>query len=121
MRIKRMFVEDVKQRQAERHHSVSLGLGQKYVIRELRQLYGKSDDEDKKARVNILEQVFRGSLPAAVLRDVNRLRRNNVTGDGLYSSLVDLYSQHGFRERSRDSQYSGDSRPTPTLICSEAM
>jgi superfamily II DNA or RNA helicase len=121
MRVKRLFTEEVKQRQAERHHTVSLGHGQRYAIRVLRQLFGVTTDEDKKARINILEQAFRGSLSAAVTRDLNRLRRNHVVGDNMYGSLVDLYNQHGLHDRDRDSRQTDKPRVVPKLVCSEAL
>ena len=46
MRVKRMFAEEVKHRQAEREHTLSLTHGQRYVLRELRVLFGAASDED---------------------------------------------------------------------------
>jgi superfamily II DNA or RNA helicase len=121
MRIKRIFAEEVKQRQAERYHTVSLGHGQRYVIRELRQLSSATDDEDKKARINILEQALRRALPTAVVRDLNRLRRNSVTGDNLYASVVDLYNHHGLRDRVQNGTQADEPLHVPKLVCSEAL
>jgi hypothetical protein len=63
MRIKRQFVEEVKARQAEREHTLSLTQGQRYVLRELRVLFGATEDEDEKGQLNILEKAFRGPTP----------------------------------------------------------
>ena len=120
MRVKRLFAEDVKQREADRHHAVSLSRGQSYAIRELRVLYGVSDDEDKKARINILEQAFRASIPSAVVRDLNRLRRNDIRGDNLYATLVDLYNAHGLRDRQAANQNSV-ARLVSKMVCSEDL
>ncbi len=121
MRVKRLFSEDVKQRQAERHHLVSIGHGQRYVLQGLRQLHSSTDDEDGKARINILEQALRSSLPTAVVRDLNRLRRNRVTGDDLYASVVDLYRQHGLRNRGDRNGQANEPRDVPMLVCSESL
>lgn len=120
-RVKRMFSEEVKQRQAERHHTTSLGYGQRYVAQELRQLFSSTADEDKKARLNILERAFRGSLPASVLRDLNRIRRNKATGNDLYSLLVDIYNHHGLRDRIRDSQQPDETNHPAKVVCSGAL
>lgn len=120
-RVHRLFSEEVKRREAERRHTVSLGLGQRYVIRELKELYGDTSDDDKRARINILERAFRSSLPAAVTRDLNRLRRNHVSGDQLYASLVDLYNHHGLRDRVRSGPGADTPAIVPKLICSEAL
>jgi superfamily II DNA or RNA helicase len=49
MRMKRLFAEEVKHREAEREHTLSLSHGQRYVLRELRVLFGVTSDEDEKA------------------------------------------------------------------------
>jgi len=51
----RHFAEEVKHRQAEREHTLSLTHGQRYVLRELRVLFGVEADEDVKGQINILE------------------------------------------------------------------
>ncbi len=48
MRVQRQFAEEVKHRQAERTHTLSLSHGQNYVLRELRLLFAASTDEDQK-------------------------------------------------------------------------
>ena len=40
MRVKRLFSEEVKHRQAERDHTLSLSHGQRYVLKELRIYFG---------------------------------------------------------------------------------
>ncbi len=79
MRVKRQFVAEVQQLEAEREHTVSLTQGQRYVLRELRVLFGALDD-DVKAQINILEKAFREPVTIAVNRELNRIRRNGITG-----------------------------------------
>jgi hypothetical protein len=50
MRFKRQFTEEVKHRETEREHTLSLNHGQRYVVRELRVLFGRTEDEDVKAQ-----------------------------------------------------------------------
>jgi hypothetical protein len=96
-RVKRQFVEEVKHRQAEREHTFSLRRGQRYLLRELRVLFGATDDEDEKAQINILERAFRGPITSALDRELNLLRRNGVTGRELLKTLGQLYHQHNAR------------------------
>ncbi len=62
MTVKRVFAEEVKHREAERKHTLSLTLGQRYVLRELRIHFGAINDEETKGQINLMEQVFRGSM-----------------------------------------------------------
>src|SRR5215470_3122735 len=89
MRVKRQFTEEVKHREAEREHTVSLTHGQRYVLRELRILFGRTEDEDMKAQINVLERAFRAAnLTSAVKKELNFIRRNNMVGENLMKALV---------------------------------
>jgi hypothetical protein len=59
MRVKRTFDEEVKQRESERQHTLSLRLGQRYVMRELSILFRASEGEDQKGQITLLEKAFR--------------------------------------------------------------
>lgn len=121
MKVKRMFAEEVKHRQAEREHTMSLTHGQRYVIRELRIIFGATKDEDLKAQVNILEKAFRGTITNALNRELNRIRRNGITGQTLIKILTDLYHQHNMRDWAdrRFQRITDDS--TPKIVCSEGL
>jgi len=121
MHVKRRFVEEVKHRQAERAHTLSLRQGQRYLLRELRVLFGATDDEDKKVQINILERAFRGPTTSAIDRELNLLRRNGVTGQELLKTLVHLYHQHNMRDwlDRRSSQF--EDQQIPKIVCSEAL
>ncbi|OIP90082.1 MAG: hypothetical protein AUK26_10250 [Syntrophaceae bacterium CG2_30_58_14] len=121
MRIKRRFAETVKQRQAERDHTLSLSQGQRYLLRELRVLFGLTADDEKKTRINILEKAFRGAMTAAMNRELNRIRRNGMMGDHLLKALTDLYHQHGMRDWSHRQTLRRENHEIPTIICSEAL
>jgi hypothetical protein len=121
MRVKRQFAEEVKHREAEREHTVSLTHGQRYVLRELRILFGRTDDEDVKAQINVLEKAFRAAnLTSAVKKELNLIRRNNMVGDNLMKALVRIYQQHNIRDWI-DRQPIEQEKPIPRIICSAAL
>ncbi len=121
MRVQRQFAEEVKHRQAERTHTLSLSHGQNYVLRELRLLFAATADEDQKAMINVLEKAFRGPLTRAVNREVVLLRRNGVTGEPLLKVLARIYDQHNLRDWVDRRSLHAATRPVPRIICSEAL
>jgi superfamily II DNA/RNA helicase/HKD family nuclease len=121
MRVKRQFTEEVKHRQTEREHTLSLTHGQRYTLREMRVLFETISDEDIKAQINILEKAFRGTITTAINRELNLLRRNGVTGQELLKNLTRIYHQHSMRELlDRRSLYPED-HPIPRIVCSEGL
>ncbi|MCK4245216.1 MAG: hypothetical protein KAX20_06275 [Candidatus Omnitrophica bacterium] len=121
MRIKRIFTEEVKHRQAERRHTLSLTLGQRYVLRELRVMFGATEDEDVKGQINILEKAFRGRITTAINRELNLLRRNGVSGNDLFKSLIRIYHQHNMREWLDRRSTLFEDHPIPKIVCSEGL
>ena len=121
MRVKRRFVEEVKHRQAEREHTLSLTQSQRYMLRELRELFKFATDEDEKAQINILEKAFRGPITTAINRELNFLRKNSVKQRDLLKSLGQIYFQHNMRDWvDNRSRRIGDDE-MPRLICSEGL
>ncbi len=121
MRVKRQFVEEVKHRKAEREHTLSLSHGQRYILRELRVLFGLTDDEDMKAQINILEKAYRGPLTAAINRELNIIRRNGVTGQDLFKTLVRVYHQHNMRDWLNHRNIQAEDHQIPRIVCSEGL
>src|SRR5206468_12824132 len=121
MRVQRQFAEEVKHRQAERTHTLSLSHGQNYVLRELRLLFAASADEDQKAMINVLEKSFRGPITRAVNREVVLLRRNGASGESLVKALARIYEQHNLRDWVDRRSLHVTSRPVPKIVCSEAL
>lgn len=121
MAVQRKFAEEVRHREAERAYTSNLTHGQRYVLRELRILFETTQDEDIKQNVNVLEKVFRGPLTGAVMRELNQLRRNSVTGEGLLKNLVRIYDQHNLKDVSAQRSLVMAERPVPRIICSEAF
>ena len=121
MRVKRLFAEEVRHREAEREHTLSLSHGQRYVLRELRVLFGVTSDEDEKAQINILEKAFRGSVTDAVKRELNRIRRNGIAGLPLLKALGELYLQHRMRDWMDRRTLHLEDQAVPKIVCSEAL
>jgi hypothetical protein len=121
MKVKRLFVEEVKFRQAQKDHTVSLSHGQRYALKELRIYFGTVEDEDTKANINLLERAFRlTGMTRAVRDELNKLRRNNITGESLFKSLVRVYQQHNLREW-LDRPRNDVETLVPRIVCSEWM
>jgi len=121
MRVKRAFAEEVKHRQAERQHTLSLSHGQRYVLRELRTAFEATSDEEEKARINLLERAFRGPVTRAVNQELNRVRRNGIVGRDLLKILSDLFLQHNMRDWLDRRGLETEGRPVPRIVCSEAL
>lgn len=121
MRVQRTFIEEVKHRRAERGYALSLSHGQRYVMRELRILFGTTAEGEMREQINVLEQAFRTPLTAALKREINLLRRNSVAGEDLLKRLIDLYHQHHLREWSDRRGWQSEEELIPRVICSEAL
>ena len=124
MRIKRRFIEEVKHRQAEREHTLSLTQSQRYVLREMRELFALAADEaddDEKAQITLLEKAFRGPITTAINRELNLLRKNSVRQRDLLKSLGHIYFQHNMPDwvENRNRRIGEDE--SPKIICSEGF
>lgn len=121
MRVKSLFAEEVKHRQAERQFSTSLTQGQRYILRELRVLFNATDDNDIKSQINILEAAFRGTLTRALTQELNRIRRNGISGQNMLKMLGELYYQHNLRDRFDGRVIQGIEPNVPVIVCSEGL
>ena len=121
MKVKDVFAEEVKHRSAQRDRSVSLWACQRYVLQHLRILFSQTDDEDLRGQINILEQAFRMTPTAAVKRELDRLRRNGVSGEALRATLTSIYHQHRLSERMEENSGVLERNEIPRIICSEAL
>ena len=121
MKVKNAFAEEVKHRQAERDYSSSYSQGQRYIFRELRVLFNTADDEELKEQINILEAAFRRPLTGALTKELNKIRRNGITGQSLIRNLADLYSLHNMRDWVDRRIFRIEEESIPTIICSEEL
>jgi len=80
---------------------------------------GVTADEDVIAQVNMLEKAFRGTITMAVNRELNLLRRNGVTGQELFKTLIRIYQQHNMREWLDRRSTLVEDHPIPKIVCSE--
>jgi hypothetical protein len=121
MRVKRRFDDEVKHRQAQRDHTLSLTQAQRYVLRELRVQFDRATDDDLRGQISILERAFRQPLSPAVNRELNLLRRNGVSGDALLQNLSRIYDQHNMREWLDRRVAAAVEDDVPRIICSEGL
>jgi len=121
MKIKRSFEEEVKIREAEKEYTIKLRQAQRYVLRELRLQFAKTDDADEKEKINVLEETFRCTLYPAVMKELNLVRRMGITGEALLKRLSDIYFQYNLRSLS-DKEVKGEKEQiVPRIICSESL
>lgn len=120
MHIKRRFAEEVKNRKAEREHTLSLTQSQRYILRELRELFRQVTDEDERVQITVLEKAFRGTITTAINRELNLLRKNHVVQYDLLKSLGQIYFQHDMQHWN-GSQQRMEEDDEVKLICSEAF
>jgi hypothetical protein len=125
MKVLKVFESEVKHRQAQLKHGLSLTTSQVYVLRELRAIYSRLADEetDLKAQVAKLEEAFKKPVTAAIRRQLNTLRRNGVIGNPLVRSLADIYHDHGLHEQIYEDRrlHEQEAEGLPRIICSEAF
>jgi len=126
--VKRQFEEEVQARRAEREHTVSLTRAQRYVVRELRLLYGQAQDDDLRGQITVLEAVFRQPSPRpAVRNELNRLQRERLTGIPLLEALSQVYHLYGLEAARGEEGTRGDGSggvhndELPRIMCSEAF
>ena len=120
MRVKQIFAQEIRHRQTERRHRLSLTQAQRYVLRELQFIFKEESDEDLQEGIKKMEQAFRGSISDALNRELNLLRRNGVTGAALLRNLSHLYRQHNMRERNTRQQ-GIQNADLPKIVCSAAL
>ena len=123
MEVKQRFDREVRARRAEREHTLSLTKAQQYVLRELRLLYDQVCDEDLRRQIAVLEAAFRRPNPRPAARnELNRVRREGLTGEGLLRVLTNIYHLHGLEETRAQQQISADENDAlPRITCSEAL
>ena len=120
------FSDEVRHRTAQQKFSMSLTVGQSYVLRELRATYSAFDPEDSgdlRGQIALLEESFKQPLTAAIKKQLNIIRRNGITGKQLVKNLSDIYHDHGMREHDFQLRHrvERDSEDLPRIICSEAF
>jgi len=126
MKVLATFNDEVRHRASQQKQSISLTVGQTYVLRELRAFYSNLDNEshaDLRGQVSQLEESFKKPLTAAIRKQINNIRRNGITGKRLVEILSEIYHDHGMSEHDFHLRYRVErkSADLPRIICSEAL
>lgn len=126
MTVLEQFTDEVRHRSAQQKFSMSLTVGQTYVLRELRAAYSAIDGEefdDLRSQIALLEDSFKQPLTAAIKKQLNSIRRNGITGKDLVRWLSDIYHDHGMKDHDFQLKHrvEQESEDLPRIICSEAF
>jgi superfamily II DNA or RNA helicase len=116
---KRMFDEDCQNRAVDREQSRSLGIGQRYVLQELRRALANKPDEDTRARVLHFGEVFSSDITNAVRRELNLIRRKGLIDKSLLDELSRVYQDHRLRDRNERETLERD--VVARVVCSMTM
>ena len=116
------FKHKVQARRAERDHTLSLTPAQRYVLRELRLVYGNVEDAALQRQITLLEAGFRQPNPRpAVQKELKRIRDEGVTEMALVDALSHVYSAYGLDAASPSPTAAQARDETPAqVVCSEA-
>jgi len=120
-KVRVLFEEEVKQREAEKQYSTSLTQGQRYVIRELGVEFRKAQDEDLKGQINVLEKAFRLCRRQAVVGELNKVRKNSMVGEALIQELSNIFHRHSLGDLLGRPAGSAEEVVVPRIICSEGL
>lgn len=121
MAVKAAFAEEAKHRISKMRYSASLTQGQRYVLRELRASFEKTEDENVRAQINLLEEAFRIPPTQAVKKELNLVRRNGLVGENLIRKLTDVYFHHRLQDRSNGLNDVVQKDDIARIVCSEAL
>jgi hypothetical protein len=123
MAVKHQFDREVRERRAEREHTLSLTKGQQYVRRELRLLHAAADTDDLRRQIETLEAAFSQANPRPAVRsELNRIRRENLEGTSLLVALTRAYTVYGLDAPASQSEAARDeNEELPRIVCSEGL
>lgn len=117
---KTAFAREAWQRQVEQQHTASLSTAQRYILRELRTLFGPSANVDLQKQIDTLEQAFRRPLTRSLSSELNALRRADVQGMALLQELSQIYTRYALdQQQQRNMQRDED--VVPRIVCSELL
>jgi hypothetical protein len=120
-----IFKSEVTHRKAQQKYTLSLSVGQIYVLRELRAFYSTLDDseQDLKKEISTLEEVFKKSITTAIRKNLNVIRRNGITGRNLCSHLSEIYHEHGMSQRDYEFKldHNQEAEDHPRIVCSQSF
>ena len=120
----RRFREYLGKVRTERRAQPDLPRAQKYVVRELRNLYAEIQTDERREKIERLEETFRLETNTVVRRELNRIHRAQLSGDDLINALEQLYSKYRLGEERRETEERrrrAEADLTPRVVCSEAV
>jgi len=121
--VKRDFDAEVRAREAEIRHTVGRALGRDYALAELRLVFDAEEDPEEKARLALLSEILTAvPLTARAHRELNTLRRSNVTGHALVAQLLRIVRDYNLEQAHRAITDQAEvDLLIPRVICSEAL
>jgi superfamily II DNA/RNA helicase len=121
MQVRRAFAEEVKHRESQYEHTLSLSHAQRYVLRELGAFFKSLPEEDEmRGQINLLEQAFRQPLNDAIRRELNRVRRDHLVGRPLVDALKRIWQRHNL-SRWLEAARGNVVGAIPKVVTSEAL
>lgn len=119
--VKDQFVKDVVDRYLEQKHSRPVNIDQRYIKEELQNIHNNADNEDLKSQTMMFEQVYLKVQRPAVLAELKKLRKNNVTERALLDRLTDIWYRHSLHEISSSDLNDDEVPPIPKIVCGELL
>ena len=120
-----IFKSEVTHRKAQQKYTLSLSVGQNYVLRELRAFYSTLDEgeQDMKKEIATLEEAFKKPVTTAIRKNLNVIRRNGIVGRNLCTQLAGIYHEHEMNQRDSELKLQQDqaSEDHPRIICSQSF
>jgi len=114
------FEKDVISRFIEQKHGHTANIDQRYIKDELQKVYLKSENQDLKLQIELFEKVFIKIQRPAVLSELKKLRKNQVSNRPLLERLTTLYHRHSLNELAIDD-LNDDVPPIPEVVCGEVL
>ena len=118
--IREAFAESIRSRAAAKGHSHRLSTGQKYALDHLNNGIDHESDEGRVALLAMLKDAFSHTPTPAVRKELQRLKKNAVSGQRLVDVLQELYTRHRLRDRLGE-KHTTTRAEVPRIVCSEAL
>jgi hypothetical protein len=121
---KKSFTRHLERVRAQQAGQSELPRSQRYAVKQLRELYGQLGSEERRERIERLEEVFRFETNMAARRELNEIHRARLTGDDLVEALERLYIKYRLREAkgdSRELRRRGEADLVARIVVSEAI
>ncbi len=119
MKAKKLFENEMKERESEAEHLRKRSRAQEYITRDLKKSLKEENDPDRKAVIEDLIEAFGAIIGPTLDNILKKLRRQKSTGKDLVERLIFIYHKHGLADHSADQEKDID-EPV-VIVCSEAL